>query len=79
MYYKIAIFFTIHCHTYWMYYHCYGSGNFADTHMLLKVECFEGFSNQINIDESVISSMSGCNHNNYKITSILIKINNKLA
>ena len=34
---------------------------FLNTIMLLKVNCFEGFSNQGNINESVIHSMSGCN------------------
>ena len=40
---------------------------FPNTIMLLKVGCFEGFSNRSNVDELVINSMSGCNCNNYKL------------
>ena len=36
-----------------------------NTNMLLKVDQFKGFSNQINVDELVINSTSGCNCNNY--------------
>ena len=67
MYYNIT-FFMICCHTYWIRYQCYGSENFPNTIML---DCFEGFSNQSNVDELVISSMSGSNHNNYKLNNNL--------
>ena len=33
---------------------------FPNTIVLLKVDHFKGFSNQSNIDELVINSMSGC-------------------
>ena len=55
------MFFTICCHTYQMHHQCYGSENFPNNIMLLKVDCFEGFLNQTNVDELVINSMSGCN------------------
>ena len=52
---------------------------FPKTIMLLKVDCFEGFSNQNNIDELVINSTSGCNYNNYKLNDNNYKLNNNLA
>ena len=36
-----------------MHHQCYGSENFPNTNMLLKVYHFEGFSNQSNFDELV--------------------------
>ena len=54
-----------------MHYQCYGSENFTNNIMLLKVYSFEGFSNRSNIDELVINSMSGCNCNNYKLNNNL--------
>ena len=52
MYYNITI-----CHrTYRMHHHCYGYENFPNTIMLLKVDCFEGFSDQTNFDELVINN-----------------------
>ena len=44
--------------------------NFPNTNMLLKVDHFEGFSIQSNIDE-LINNMSGCNCNNYKLNNNL--------
>ena len=38
---------------------------FPNIIMLLKVDCFEGFSNRNNITELAINSMSGCNCKNY--------------
>ena len=46
---------------------------FPNTIVLLKLDCFEGFSNRSNVDELVINSMSGCNYKNY-ITNLLKKI-----
>ena len=46
---------------------------FLNTIVLLKVDRFEGFSNQSNDDELVINSMSGYSH---KITNIIITITN---
>ena len=40
---------------------------YPNTIMLLKVGCFEGFSNQSNVDELEINSTSGCNCKNYKL------------
>ena len=40
---------------------------FPKTIVLLKVDCFKGFSNQSNVDKWVINSMSGCNYKNYKL------------
>ena len=42
---------------------------FPNTIVLLKVDRFKGFSNQSNIDELVINSMSGCNYKNYKLNN----------
>ena len=47
--------------------------------MLLKVDCFEGFSNRSNNDELVISSTSGCNCTNYKLNNTNYQLNNNLA
>ena len=47
--------------------------------MLLKVDCFEGFSNQNNVDELVINSTSGCNYKNYKLNNNNYKLNYSLA
>ena len=47
---------------------------FPNNIMLLKVDRFEGFLNQTNIDELVINSMSGnCKlyNNNYKLDNNL--------
>ena len=44
---------------------------FLNTNMLLKVDCFEEFSNWSNVDELVINSMSECNCNNYKLKNKL--------
>ena len=59
------------CHTYRMHHQCYGSENFNNTIMPLKVDSFEEFSIRSSIDESVINSTSGCNHNNYKLKNNL--------
>ena len=67
MYYNITNFFVICRRTYWMHYQCYGSETFPNTIIILKVEYFEGFSNQTNIDELVINSTSGCKCKNYKL------------
>ena len=64
MYYNITFF--IIC-TYWMHHQCYGSENFSNINMLLKVDYFKRFSNQSNIDKLMINSMIGCNCNNYKL------------
>ena len=69
MYYNITIF--LQC-TYRMHRQCYGPENFPNHIMLLKVDCFEGFSNWSNINELVISNMSGCNCKNYKLIIIAI-------
>ena len=45
--------------------------------MLLKVDRFEGFSNQTNVDELVINSMSGCNYKNYKLNNNNYKLGMK--
>ena len=37
---------------------------FSNTIMLLKVDCFEGVSNQSNVDKLVINSRSRCNCKN---------------
>ena len=42
---------------------------FPNTIVLLKVDCFKGFSNRSNVDELVINSMSGCNYKNYKLNN----------
>ena len=47
--------------------------------MLLKVDCFEEFSNQSNIDELVINSMGGCNCENCKLNNNNYKLNSNLA
>ena len=52
---------------------------FPNTTMLLKGDCFEGFSNQSNIDELVINSTRGCNCKNYKLNNNNYKVNNNLA
>ena len=46
---------------------------FPNTIMLLKVDCFEEFSNWNNVDELVNNSISGCNYKNYKLN---YKLNN---
>ena len=55
MYYDIAIFFTICCRTYRMHCQYYGSENFPNTIVLLKVDRL-GFSNRSNIDKLVIKN-----------------------
>ena len=49
---------------------------FPNTIMLLKVDSFEEFSNQTNIDELVINSTSGCNYKNNKLINKNYKLNN---
>ena len=44
---------------------------FPDTNMLLKMDRFEGFSNQSNIDELVINNTNGYNCNKYKLNNSL--------
>ena len=44
--------------------------------MLLKVDCFEGFSNRSNVDELVINSMGGCNLKN---ANLIITITNLIT
>ena len=43
------------------------------------MDCFEGFSNQSNIDKLMINSISGCNYKNYKLINKNYKLNNSLA
>ena len=64
MYYNITIFFTICRHTYRMHHQCYGLKTFPNNIMLLKVESFERFLNQSDVDKLVINSISGCNCKN---------------
>ena len=45
--------------------------NFPNTNVLLKVDCFEGFSNESDVDELVINNTSECNCNNYKLDNNL--------
>ena len=52
---------------------------FPNTTMLLKVDCFEGFSNWSNIDELVINNTSGCNCNNHKLNNNNYHLNNNLV
>ena len=52
---------------------------FPNTIVLLKVNCFKGFSNRSNVDELVINSMSGCNHKNYKPNNNNYKLKNNLT
>ena len=52
---------------------------FPNTIILLKVDCFEGFSNWNNVDEFVINRTSGCNCNNYKLNNNNNTLINKLA
>ena len=52
---------------------------FPNTIVLLKVDCFKGFSNWSNVDELVINSMSGCNYKNYKPNNNNYKLKNSLA
>ena len=52
---------------------------FLNTIILLKVYCFERFSNRSNVDELVINSTSGCNYKNYKLINKNYKLNNSLA
>ena len=52
---------------------------FSATIMLLKMDCFEGFSNRSNVDELVINNMSVCNCNNYKLHNNNYKLDNKLV
>ena len=42
---------------------------FPNTNMLLKVNSFEAFLNRSNVGELVISNMSECNCNNYKLNN----------
>ena len=46
---------------------------FPNTNMLLKVEHFEGFSNRSNVDELVITNISGCNCSSYKLNNNLAR------
>ena len=52
---------------------------FPNTTMLLKVDRFEGFLNQTNVDDLVINSTSGCNYKNYKLINKNYKLKNSLA
>ena len=52
---------------------------FPNNIILLKVDCFEGFSNQTNVDELVINSMSECSYKNYKLNNNNYKLDNNLA
>ena len=52
---------------------------FPNINILLKVDRFEGFSNQSNVDELVINSTSGCNCKNYKLNNNNYTLNNNLA
>ena len=52
---------------------------FPNTIVLLKVDCFKGFSNRSNVDRLVINSMSGCNYKNYKLNNNYYKLKNSLA
>ena len=52
---------------------------FPNTIVLLKVDRFKGFSNQNNVEELVINSMSGCNYKNYKLSNNNYKIKNSLT
>ena len=79
MYYDIGNFFTICHHTYRMHRQCYGSENFPNTIVLLKVDCFKGFLNRSNVDELVINSMSGHNYKNYKFSNNKYKLKNNLT
>ena len=45
----------------------------------LKVDHFEGFSKQSNIDELVINITSGCNCKNCKLNNNNYKLDNNLA
>ena len=47
--------------------------------LLLKVDCFKGFSNLTNVDELVINSTSGCTYKNCKLINKNYKLNNSLA
>ena len=51
---------------------------FSNTIMLLKVDCFEGFSNRNYVDELIANSTSGCNCKNCKLNNNY-KLNNSLA
>ena len=42
---------------------------FPSNIMLLKVDCYKGFSNRSNVDKLVINSMSGCNCKNCKLNT----------
>ena len=53
--------------------------NFPNTIVLLKVDCFKGFSNRSKVDKLVINSMSGCNYKNYKLNTNNYKLKNCLA
>ena len=53
--------------------------NFPNTIVLLKVDCFKGFSNRSNADELVINSMSGFNYKNYKLNNNNYKLENSLT
>ena len=52
---------------------------FSNTIVLLKVDCFKGFSNWSNVDKLVINSMGGCNYKNYKLNNNNYKLNISLA
>ena len=51
---------------------------FSSTIVLIKVDCFKGFSNRSNVDKLVINSMSECNYKNYKLNNNNYK-HNKLT
>ena len=79
MYYKIAIFFQFVVAPTRCTINAMDLKIFPNTIMLLKVDHFEGFSNGSNVDELVISSMSGYNYENYKLINKNYKLYNSLA
>ena len=79
MYYNIAIFSQFVVASIGCIINAMDLKNFCNTIMLLKDDHFEGFSNQSNVDELVISCTSGCNCNNYKLNNNNYQLNNNLA
>ena len=68
MYYNIVKNFRFFCGTYRLQHQCYGSENFPNSNMLLKVDHFERFSSCSNVNELMINSTSG---NDYKLNNNL--------
>ena len=52
---------------------------FPNNIMLSKMDRFEGFLNQTNVDKLVINSMSGCYYKNYKLDNNNYKLDNNLS